>query len=91
MPTALGVIGLVAILAAVVMFVIALVRKKGWGIARSFVLGVVGFILVIVGTAIGIGEEMGKPETITPATPPMNGAAVGCRSTSAYTATAHST
>ncbi len=49
------------------MFVWALVRKRGWGVVRSLALGGVGVVLVIVGTAVGIGEEIEKGETVTPA------------------------
>ena len=42
-------------------------RKRGWGVVRSLALGGVGVVLVIVGTAVGIGEEIEKGETVTPA------------------------
>jgi len=69
MSIALFLIGCLAFLAGIVMLLIALVRKRGWGVVRALVLGGVGIVLVIVGIVVGISEEAGKPETITPATP----------------------
>jgi len=68
MGVALFLIGILAILAGVVVLVIALVRKRGWGIVRALALGGVGIVLVIVGIGVGIGEVTEKSETITPAT-----------------------
>ncbi len=69
MGVALFLIGILAVLTGVVLFVWALVRKRGWGVARSLALGGVGVVLAIVGIAVGIGEEAGEPGTITPVTP----------------------
>jgi len=69
MGVALPLIGILAVLAGVVLHVWALVRKSGWGVVRSFALGGVGVILVIVGITIDFVEETEKPGTITPATP----------------------
>jgi len=69
MGVALFLIGLIAIVAGVVLFVWALVRKRGWGVVRSLALGGVGIVLAIVGVAVGVGEEIEKSETITPTTP----------------------
>jgi len=70
MGTALFLIGILAILAGIVMFIIALVRKKGWGIVRSLAIGGVGLIIAIVGMVFGITQEATKPdsEAISPAT-----------------------
>ena len=73
MAVALFLIGALAVLAGIVLFVWALVRKRGWGVARSLALGGFGIVLAIIGMVIGIGEEFGekrgKPDTevITPA------------------------
>lgn len=69
MGVALFLIGMLVFLASIVMFIMAIVRKKGWGVARSLVLGGVGIVLVIVGVAVGVAEEAKKPGTIAPATP----------------------
>ncbi len=68
MGVALFLIGLLAILIGVVMLIIALIRKRGWGIVRALALGTVGIVLAIVGIAVGIGEEIEKGETVTPST-----------------------
>lgn len=58
MGVALFLIGILAIIAGIVMFIIALVRKKGWGIVRSLAIGGVGLILVIVGVVVGVTQEV---------------------------------
>ena len=67
MGVALGLIGILAILAGVVLFVWALVRKRGWGVVRALALGGTGIVLVIVGIVVGIGEVAEETETVTPA------------------------
>ena len=62
MGVALFLIGILAIIVGIVMFIIALVRKKGWGIVRSLAIGGAGVILAIVGTIIGIAQESSKSE-----------------------------
>ena len=69
MGVALFIIGILAFLASVVMLVIALLRKRGWGVVRALALGGAGIVLVIVGIAVGVGEATEKSETITPAAP----------------------
>ena len=69
MGVALFLIGLLATLAAGVLLVIALVRKKGWGIIRSLALGGVGIVVAIIGIVIGVTEEVQKPDNISPVTP----------------------
>ncbi len=56
MGAALVLIGILAIIAGIVMFIVALVRKRGWGVVRSLAIGGVGLILAIVGTVVGITE-----------------------------------
>jgi hypothetical protein len=65
MGVALFLIGLLAILAGIAMFIIALVRKRGWGVIRSLALGGVGLILAIVGIVVGVTQEAPKPVTPT--------------------------
>lgn len=74
MGVALFLIGILAVLTGIVMFIIALVKKRGWGVIRSLVLGGVGIVLLIVGVAVGVTEESKKPETIAPS-PPAPGVA----------------
>lgn len=49
MGIALGIIGMLATIAGIVLLIIALVRKRGWGVARSLAILVVGIILFFVG------------------------------------------
>jgi hypothetical protein len=70
MGVALFLIGLVAIIVAVVMFILALVRKKGWGIVRSLAIGVAGIVLTSVGFGIGVWKELETPVATTPASSP---------------------
>jgi len=69
MGVAFVLIGLLAILAGIVMFIIALIRKRGWGVIRSLVIGGVGFVLVIVGAVVGVTQETTKPNPTTIPTP----------------------
>ncbi len=57
MGVALFLIGILAIIAGIVMFIVALVRKSGWGFVRSLAIGGVGLILVIVGVVVGVTQE----------------------------------
>jgi hypothetical protein len=57
MGVALFLIGILAIIAGIVMFIVALVRKSGWGVVRSLVVGGVGLILAIVGVVVGVAQE----------------------------------
>ncbi len=66
MGTVLFSIGILAILAGIVMFIIALVKKSGWGVIRSLVIGAVGVVLVSVGIGIGIAQEVSNSEPPTP-------------------------
>jgi len=58
MGVALFLIGILAIIAGIVMFIVALVRKSGWGVVRSLAIGGVGLILVIVGVVVGVTQEV---------------------------------
>lgn len=64
MAEALLVIGFLAAIAGIVLLIIALVKKKGWGVARSLAILGVGVIMFIVG-----GIMLPKPEAISPGTP----------------------
>jgi hypothetical protein len=57
MGLALFLIGILAIIAGIVMFIVALVRKSGWGVVRSLAIGGVGLILAVVGVVVGITQE----------------------------------
>jgi hypothetical protein len=63
MGPALGIIGMLAAIAGIVMFIIALVRKAGWGVARSLALLGAGVIMFIVGIAITPERETISPGT----------------------------
>ena len=63
MGIALFLIGVLAIIAGIVMFIIALIKKRGWGLLRAVVIGVVGFILMIVGIIVGITQDSSEPVT----------------------------
>jgi len=63
MGVALFLIGILAIIAGIVMFIVALVRKSGWGVARSLVVGGGGLILAIVGIVVGVAQQATKPES----------------------------
>jgi len=65
MGAALGIIGILAAIAGIVMLIIALVRKAGWGVARSLALLGAGIVMFIVGVAITPEQE-----TISPSIPP---------------------
>lgn len=69
MGVALFLIGGLFLLVGIVLLVIALVRKRGWGVVRGLALGGTGIVLVVVGVVVGIGEAAQEEETITPATP----------------------
>ncbi len=73
MGIALFLIGCLAFIAGIVMLIIALVRKRGWGVVRALAVGGAGIILVVVGIVVGIGEALKEQETITPATPTPSG------------------
>lgn len=62
--TAVGIVGLFAAIAGIILLIIALVRKRGWGVARSLVMLAVGAIMLIVGAVMSP-----EPETISPGTP----------------------
>jgi hypothetical protein len=47
MGIALGIIGMLATIAGIVLLIIALVKKKGWGVARSLAILAVGIILFL--------------------------------------------
>ncbi len=64
MATALFVIGFLAGIAGIVLLIIALVRKRGWGVARSLAILGVGIIMFIAG-----GIMLPEPEAISPETP----------------------
>ncbi len=64
MGIALGIIGMLATIAGIVLLIIALVKKKGWGVARSLAILAVGIILFFVGVF-----TTPTPEGISPATP----------------------
>jgi len=64
MATALLVIGFLAGIAGIVLLIIALVRKRGWGVARSLAILGVGIIMFIAG-----GIMLPEPEAISPETP----------------------
>jgi len=64
MGIALGIIGMLATIAGIVLLIIALVRKSGWGVARSLAILVVGIILFFVGVFTSP-----TPEGVSP-TPP---------------------
>lgn len=66
MGAALGIIGMLLALAGIIMFFIALVRKRGWGVFRSLVLFGVGVVMFIVGVAI----SPTTPPTPAPAAAP---------------------
>ncbi len=68
MGVALFLIGILAIIAGIVMFIVALVRRSGWGVVRSLAIGGVGLILAIVGVVVGVTQE--APESVSPTTPP---------------------
>jgi len=61
MGVALFLIGILAIIAGIVMFIVALVRRSGWGVVRSLAIGGVGLILAIVGVVVGVTQEATKP------------------------------
>ena len=46
------IIGILAILSGVILFIIALVKKKGWGVIRSLVIFGVGIVLLFVGIIV---------------------------------------
>ena len=64
MGVALFLIGILAIIAGIVMFIVALVRKSGWGVVRSLAIGGVGLILVIVGVVVGVTQETPPPSEV---------------------------
>jgi len=64
MATALLVIGFLAGIAGIVLLIITLVRKRGWGVARSLAILGAGIIMFIVG-----GIMLPEPEAISPETP----------------------
>jgi len=64
MGIALGIIGMLATIAGIVLLIIALVKKRGWGVARSLAILVVGIILFFVGVFTSP-----TPEGVSP-TPP---------------------
>jgi hypothetical protein len=64
MGIALGIIGMLATIAGIVLLIIALVKKRGWGVTRSLVILVVGIILFFVGVF-----TTPTPEGVSP-TPP---------------------
>jgi len=66
MGVALFLIGILAIIAGIVMFILALVKKSGWGVVRSLAIGGVGLILAIVGVVVGVTQE--APESVSPTT-----------------------
>jgi hypothetical protein len=67
MGVALFIIGILAIIAGIVMLIMALVKKSGWGVARSLAIGGVGLILAIVGVIVGVTQE--APESVSPTIP----------------------
>jgi len=71
MGVALFLIGFLAIIAGIVMFIVALVRRSGWGVARSLVVGGGGLILAIVGIVVGVTQEATKPGS-TPSPAPQS-------------------
>jgi len=64
MGIALGIIGMLATIAGIVLLIIALVKKRGWGVVRSLAIVVVGIILFFVGVF-----TTPTPEGVSP-TPP---------------------
>ncbi len=62
MGVALFLIGILAIIAGIVMLIVALVRKSGWGVVRSLAIGGVGLILAVVGVVVGVTQE--APPTV---------------------------
>jgi hypothetical protein len=68
MGVALFLIGILAIIAGIVMFILALVKKSGWGVVRSLAIGGVGLILAIVGVVVGVTQE--APESVSPTISP---------------------
>jgi len=68
---AVGIIGFFAAIAGIILLIIALVRKRGWGVARSLVISVVGAIMLIVGAVLSPESEIvspGTPSETPPAT-----------------------
>jgi len=57
MGIALFLIGVLIIVAGVVLFIVALVKRSGWWVLRSGAIFGAGLILVIIGVAIGISEK----------------------------------
>jgi len=75
MGIALGIIGFLAAIAGIVLLIIALVRKRGWGVARSVALLAAGGIMFVVGVVMTPSPESVSPgipsETLpTPEAPP---------------------
>jgi len=64
MGIALGIIGMLATIAGIVLLIIALVKKRGWGVARSLAVLGVGIILFFVGVF-----TTPTPEGVSPTTP----------------------
>jgi len=64
MGTALFLLGVLGIVAGVVLFIVALVRRSGWWVLRSGAIFGAGLLLVIVGIAIGISEEPSEEATL---------------------------
>lgn len=75
MDVAIALIGIIAAVVALIMFILALLTRSGWGIVKSTALGILGVSLIIMGPYIGgafkkptpITTPAGVPETITPA------------------------
>ena len=62
MGIALGIIGFLAAIAGIVLLIIALVRKRGWGVARSVALLAAGGVMFIAGVVM-----TPSPESVSPA------------------------
>lgn len=67
MAEALAIIGIIACVAAIVLFVMALIKRSGWGVVRSGAIFMVGLILFIVGVITSSPRETVSPvEVPTP-------------------------
>lgn len=72
MGIALGIIGMLVTIAGIVLLIIALVKKRGWGVARSLAILVVGIILFFVGVFTSPTPEGVSPTTPSETLPPTS-------------------